>query len=160
VGQGSITALSQILADELDVDWERVNVQFVAGKDAYKISFKQEAPAQKEGLHVDHSALRASAHSSDALLRAAAQKWRVALSECRTQKGFVLNPRGDMLSYGELAADAAKLPLDPAPRLKDQSEFSLIGKPIARLDTRANCNGSAIFGIDVSVPGMLNAAIK
>ena len=69
-------------------------------------------------------------------------------------------PAARRLSYGELAPDAAKLPLSAAPPLKDSSRFRLIGKPVARLDTPAKCNGSAIYGIDVVVPGMLNAAIK
>src|SRR5439155_14721329 len=73
--------------------------------------------------------------------------------------GFVINARGESLSYGELAA-AANLPLNADPPLKDSSAFRLIGKPLARLDTPAKCDGSAIFGMDVAVPGMLNAAIK
>jgi CO/xanthine dehydrogenase Mo-binding subunit len=82
------------------------------------------------------------------------------ISECRTEKGFVINMRGEKLSYGQLAPEAAKLPLSTAPSLKDTSRFHLIGRPVARLDTPAKCNDSAIFGIDVVVPGMLNAAIK
>src|SRR5262249_35775274 len=87
-------------------------------------------------------------------VRAAAQQWAVDAGECRTEKSFVINARGDKLSYGELAAAAAKLPLSTSPRLKDKSQFQLIGKPVARLDTPAKCNGSAVFGIDVAVPGM------
>src|SRR5262249_56703781 len=74
--------------------------------------------------------------------------------------GRVMGRRGQTLSYGELAADAARLPLAAAPPLKDKSRFRLIGKPLPRLTTRAKCNGSAVFGIDVAVPGMLNAAIR
>src|SRR5262249_49263775 len=93
-------------------------------------------------------------------VRAAAQQWAVDAGECRTEKSFVINARGQKLSYGELAAAAAKLPLSTSPPLKEKSQFQLIGKPVARLDTPAKCNGSAVFGIDVAVPGMLNAAIK
>src|SRR5260370_27745334 len=96
----------------------------------------------------------------EALSSAAAQTWNVDVGQGRTEKGFVINARGDKLSYGELAAAAARLPLNDAPRLKDSSRFQLIGKPLARLDTPAKCNGSAIFGIDVVVPGLRNAAIK
>src|SRR5215472_7225246 len=165
VGQGSYTALPQILADELDADWERVTVRFVTGKPAYKIAFRQEPPAQKEGASMSTTALyarlrTAGATARDALVRAAAQQWAVDAGECRTEKSFVINARGDKLSYGELAAAAAKLPLSTSPRLKDKSQFQLIGKPVARLDTPAKCNGSAVFGIDVAIPGMLNAAIK
>ena len=165
VGQGSYTALPQILADELDADWQRVRIRFATGKAAYKIAFRQEAPAQKEGASMSTTALyerlrTAGAAARDALTRAAAQTWNVDIAQCRTERGFVINARGDKLSYGELAVVAARLPLNAAPRLKDSSRFQLIGKPLARLDTPAKCNGSAIFGIDVVVPGMLNAAIK
>jgi isoquinoline 1-oxidoreductase subunit beta len=165
VGQGSYTALPQILADELDADWERVKVRFVTGKAAYKIAFRQEPPAQKEGASMSTTALferlrTAGAAARDVLTRAAAQAWNVDVAQCRTENGFVINARGEKLSYGQLAAAAAKLPLSAAPPLKERSRFQLIGKPVPRLDTPAKCNGSAVFGIDVVVPGMLNAAIK
>ncbi len=165
VGQGSYTALPQILADELDADWERVEVRFVTGRPAYRIAFRQEAPAQKEGASMSTAALydrlrTAGAATRDVLTRAAARKWDVEVSACRTEKGFVINARGKKLSYGELARDAARLKLSAAPPLKDAGRLYLIGRPVARLDTPAKCNGSAIYGIDVVVPGMLNAAIK
>ncbi len=165
VGQGSYTALPQILADELDADWQRVKVRFVTGKAAYKIAFRQEAPAQKEGASMSTTALFgrlriAGAAARDVLIRAAAQRWNVDVAQCRSENGFIINARGERLSYGELAAAAAKLPLRSDPPLKDKSRFHLIGKPLPRLDTAGKCDGSAIFGIDVVVPGMLNAAIK
>jgi isoquinoline 1-oxidoreductase subunit beta len=165
VGQGSYTALPQILADELDADWGRVKVRFVTGKPAYKIAFRQEAPAQKEGASMSTTALYqrlrvAGAAAREVLVRAAAQRWKIDGAKCRTESGFVVGPRGERLSYGQLASAAARLPLNPAPALKERSQFRLIGKPVARLDTPAKCNGSAIYGIDVTVPGMLNAAIK
>src|SRR6266508_5834978 len=165
VGQGSYTALPQILADELDADWRRVKVRFVTGRPAYKIAFRQEPPAQKEGASMSTTALYrrlriAGAAAREVLSRAAAETWHIDISECRTENGFVVNTRGEKLSYGQLAAAAAKLPLGAAPPLKERSRFRLIGQPVARLDTPAKCNGSAIYGIDVVVPGMLNAAIK
>src|SRR5712692_6501639 len=165
VGQGSYTALPQILADELDADWERVKVRFVTGRAAYKIAFRQEAPAQKEGASMSTTALyerlrTAGAAAREVLVRAAAQTWKIDISQCRTENGYVIDTRGEKLSYGQLASAAAKLPLSAAPPLKDRSRFHLIGNPVARLDTPAKCNGSAIYGIDVVVPGMLHAAIK
>jgi isoquinoline 1-oxidoreductase subunit beta len=165
VGQGSYTVLPQILADELDADWNRVKVRFVTGRAAYKIAFRQEAPAQKEGASMSTTALYerlriAGAAARDVLGRAAASRWHIDVSHCRTENGAVINTRGETLSYGELATDAAKLPLSATPSLKDESRFRLIGKPVARLDTPAKCNGSAIYGIDVVVPGMLAAAIS
>ncbi len=165
LGQGSYTALPQVLAEELDADWEHVKVRFVTGRQAYKIAFRQEVPTQKEGASMSTTALYerlriAGAAARDVLARAAAQKWGIDVSECRTEKSFVINARGEKLSYGQLAPAAAKLPLSTAPPLKDSSRFQLIGHPVARLDTPAKCNGSAVFGIDVMVPGMLNAAIR
>src|SRR5262249_2407712 len=151
-------------ADELDADWERVKIRFVTGKAAYKIAFRQEPPAQKEGASMSTTALyerlrTAGAAAREVLTRAAAQRWTIDVAQCRTEKGFVINARGERLSNGQLAA-APKLPPSPAPPLKNKSQFQLIGRPLARLDTPGKCNGSAVFGIDVVVPGMLNAAIK
>ncbi len=165
VGQGSYTALPQILADELDADWQRVKVRFVTGRAAYKIAFRQEPPVQKEGASMSTTALyrrlrTAGAAARDVLRRAAARRWKVDVAQCRTENGFVVNARGERLSYGQLAPDAARLALSKAPPLKDKSRFRLIGKAVARLDTPAKSNGSAVYGIDVAVPGMLNAAIK
>src|SRR5262249_56898255 len=102
----------------------------------------------------------AGAAGRGVLIRAAAVRWGIDVAQCRTKTGHVINARGETLSYGELAAEAAKLPLRASPPLKQASHFHLIGKPVARLDTPAKCDGSAVYGIDVVVPGMLNAAIK
>jgi isoquinoline 1-oxidoreductase beta subunit len=164
VGQGSYTVLPQILADELDADWQRVKVRFVTGREAYKIAFKNEPPVQKEGASMSttvlYSRLRtAGAAARGVLVRAAADHWKVTANQCRAEKGFVIGPNGQRRSYGALAADAAKLPLDPAPHLKDRTQFTLVGKPLPRLDSKAKSTGTAIFGIDVVVPDMLHAAI-
>src|SRR5262249_7536500 len=159
VGQGSYTALPQILADELDADWQRVKIRFVTGKAAYKIAFRQEPPAQKEGASMSTTALYerlriAGAAAREVLTRAGAQTGHVDVAQCRPEAGLVTKAGGGRLASGELAAAAAKLPLSAAPPLKERSQFHLIGKPVARLDTPAKCNGSAVFGIDVVVPGM------
>ena len=165
VGQGSYTVLTAILAEELDAAWPHISVAFVTGKDAYKIAFNHEAPVQKEGASMSTTVLytrlrQAGASARDALVRAAAQRWSVGREECRTEMSQVINARGERLAYGELAPAAAGLALDPDPPLKDPGHFTLIGKSIARLDTPAKCDGRAIFGIDVTVPGMLNGAIR
>ena len=164
-GQGSYTVLPQILADELDADRQRVKVRFVTGRDAYKIAFKNEPPVQKEGASMSttvlYSRLRtAGAQAREVLIRAAAGHWKVAPDQCRAEKGFVVGPQGQRRSYGALAAAAAKLPLAASPPLKERSAFTLIGKPLGRLDTVAKCTGTAVFGIDVVVPDMLYGAIR
>src|SRR6266508_1835518 len=135
VGQGSYTVLPQILADELDADWARVKVRFVTGRPAYKIAFRQEAPVPKEGASMSTTVLyerlrTAGAAARDVLVRAAAQRWGIGVGQCRADKGAVTNTRGETLSYGELAPDAAKLALDAKPPLKDASQFQLIGKHV------------------------------
>src|SRR3954451_1574985 len=104
VGQGSYTALPQVLADELDADWRRVKVRFVTGKAAYKIAFRQESPAQKEGASMSTTALFgrlriAGAAARDVLIRAAAQRWNVDVAQCRSENGFVISARDERLSY-------------------------------------------------------------
>ena len=165
VGQGSYTVLPQILADELDADWRRVKVRFVTGRDAYKIAFKNEPPVQKEGASMSTTVLyarlrTAGAQAREVLIRAAAGHWKVMADQCRAERSFVVGPQGQRLRYGALAAAAAKLPLAASPPLKDRAQFALIGKPLARLDTVAKCTGTAVFGIDVVVPGMLYGAIR
>jgi isoquinoline 1-oxidoreductase subunit beta len=165
VGQGSYTVLPQILADELDADWRRVKVRFATGREAYKIAFRQEPAVQKEGASMSTTALYkrlriAGAAARDALVRTAAARWRIDVSQCRTENAAVISAHGERLSYAELAADAARLRLKATPPLKQAQQFRLIGKPVARLDTPAKCDGSAVYGIDVVVPGMLNAAIR
>ena len=165
VGQGSYTALPQILADELDADWARVKVRFVTGRPAYKIAFRQEPPAQNEGASMSTTALytrlrTAGAAARDALIRAAAQRWRIDVSQCRTESGMVINARGEALSYGELAAEAARLPLNriaTAQGCRPLPPHRQAGRPsrhAGQVQRQRNLR------IDVAVPGMLNAAIK
>jgi len=172
LGQGSYTALPQILADELDADWKNVVVRFVSGKDAYRIAFHASGlhdgtpPIQTEGASMSTTKLThrlrvAGAQARDALIRAACLRWGHAEADCSTHLGFVVDTKsGKRLSYGELAGSAAKLPLDPYPTLKPPAQFRMIGESVHRVDAPAKCNGSAVFGIDVVVPDMLNAAIR
>ncbi|GBQ85953.1 aerobic-type carbon monoxide dehydrogenase large subunit CoxL/CutL [Gluconacetobacter johannae DSM 13595] len=165
VGQGSYTALPAILAEELDADWPAVKVRWVMGRDAYKIQFRNEKPSQKEGASTSttkfYARLRvAGAAAREVLVRAAAARWQVPVSDCATESGTVRNIRtGATLPYGALAAEAARLPLSSTPRLKTPAEFRLIGKALPRRDTAAKTDGSAKYGLDADVPGMLNAAI-
>jgi isoquinoline 1-oxidoreductase beta subunit len=97
------------------------------------------------------------------LLRAAAEKWKIDAARLSIRDGFVLHPDGRRLGYGELAARAARVGADIEPgdvRLKTPKEFRLIGQPVPRRDSPAKVNGSALFGIDARVPGMLYAAVK
>ncbi|ALK99491.1 acylaldehyde oxidase [Massilia sp. WF1] len=97
------------------------------------------------------------------LLRAAAEQWKIEAARLATRDGFVLHPDGRRLGYGELAARAASVGADIEPgdvRLKTPAEFRLIGQPVPRRDSPAKVNGTALFGIDARVPGMLYAAVR
>jgi isoquinoline 1-oxidoreductase subunit beta len=171
VGQGSYTVLPQIVADQMDADWQLLSIRFVSGLPAYRISFHtaaavQSPPIQTEGGSMSTTLLFArlcvaGAQARDVLLRAAAQRWNVDVAACTTGASFVTNVKnGARLSYGELAAVASSLSIDPNVALKSPERYALIGKPLHRTDVPAKCDGSAICGIDVSLPNMLNAAIK
>lgn len=166
VGQGSYTVLPSILADELDADWNRVKVRWVTGRDAYKIQFRNEAPSQKEGASTSTTLLYGRLRSAGAaaramLVAAAADRWGVAPAQCATDAGFVRNTlTGARLSYGALAPEAAERPVPAQPTLKEPGALKLIGKALPRRDTAAKTDGSALYGLDVSVPDMLNAAIR
>ena len=102
---------------------------------------------------------KAGAAAREMLIAAAADTWKVDQSECRAEKGMVLHRNGKKLSYGRLAAKAAKLPVPTDVKLKDPKEFKILGKGAKRLDTPGKVNGSARFGMDVRLPGMLTAVV-
>lgn len=166
VGQGVYTGLPQLLADEMDADWRRVSVEFVTGRDAYRIAAANEHPQQFVGASMSVTMFQqrlriAGAQAREAFLMAGARRLGVRPTQCATRSGRVIHLQtGRSLGYGELLADAAQLPLDPQPRLKAQSARTLIGQPLHKLDVPAKVNGSAVFGIDVKVPGMLAGAVK
>ncbi|MBU9678903.1 molybdopterin-dependent oxidoreductase [Burkholderia multivorans] len=165
VGQGVYTGLPQVLADEMDADWRSVTIEFVTGRDAYRIDAANEAPQQFVGASMSatmfYTRLRiAGAQARSAFLRAGAARLGVRDTQCVTRDGRVVHPpSGRSLSYGALVDDAAKLPHDPQPKLKPASAHTLIGRPLHKLDVPAKVDGSAIYGIDVQVPGMLVGAL-
>ncbi len=165
VGQGVYTGLPQVLADELDADWRRVRVEFVTARDAYRTAAANEALQQFVGASMSatlfYERLRiAGAQAREALVAVAARRFGVRTTNCVTRDGRVMHPQsGRSLGYGELVAEAAKQPLNPHPRLKNEAAHSLIGKAVSRLDTPSKVDGSAVFGIDVKVPDMLIGAI-
>ncbi|KWA34028.1 acylaldehyde oxidase [Burkholderia multivorans] len=165
VGQGVYTGLPQVLADEMDADWRSVRIEFVTGRDAYRIDAANEAPQQFVGASMSatmfYTRLRiAGAQARSAFLRAGAARLGVRDTQCVTRDGRVVHPpSGRSLSYGALVDDAAKLPHDPQPKLKPASAHTLIGRPLHKFDVPAKVDGSAIYGIDVRVPGMLVGAL-
>src|SRR5580704_4484384 len=159
MGQGPITSLSQLLAEELDCDWKQVRTEFAPLDPAY-------GPLQgtfgSMSIRTCWDPLRkAGASARDMLLDAAAQKWGVAKSQLRTDNGQVINTATNArLSYGSLADAAGKLPVPAKVAVKDPKDFKVIGTSPKRLDTPLKVNGTAGFGLDVRRPGMVYASLE
>jgi len=152
MGQGVRTSLPMILADELDANWSDIAIQ-QAGASTL---FGDQSTGGSASVRTTWDPMRqAGAAAREMLIAAAAQRWSVPVAECTTDKGFVLHPASRRReSYGELVERAAKLPIPKEPKLKDSSQYKLIGTPIPRLDTPSKTNGTAEYGIDFRVPGM------
>jgi len=158
IGQGVKTMLPMLIADELDVEWKRVRVEQV-GLDTMK--YKDQWAGGSNATPNNWLPMRQVGAATRAMLvAAAAEKWKVPVEECSTAKGKVLHKKtGRSLAYGSVATAAAKVtPPDLASvKLKDPSEFTIIGTPIPGVDNHAIVTGKPIFGIDVTVPGMRHA---
>jgi isoquinoline 1-oxidoreductase beta subunit len=158
MGQGVLTALPMILAEELEADWSKVRS---AHADASEAKYGFQLTGGSFSVRQDYEPLRqAGAAAREMLVAAAAMQWGVDASECRAEKGEVIHDASDMRArYGELAELAATLEPPEAPALKDRSEFRLIGKSTKSLNARAKADGTAEFGIDVRIPDMLVALV-
>ncbi len=162
MGQGVLTSLPMIVADELEVEWEDVGFeQGPAGQAFANPLLGSQITGGSSSIKAFFDPLRKSAASvREMLVMAAAQKWGVPPATCRASGGSVFHPTSRRTAkYGELLADAARITPPANPKLKDPKDFKFIGKPVKRLDTASKVNGTGIFGIDVVVPGMLHATI-
>ncbi len=163
MGQGTYTSLPMLIAEELEVDVDKVAIEHSPPDD--KVYANPLIGAQLTGgstsIRSTYVPLRrAGATARVMLVTAAAQRWNVAPSTCRAQKGVVVHaPTGSKLGYGELVDAAAKLPVPEKVALKEPADFKLIGTPHRRLDTTGKVNGSAKFGIDTRLPGMKFAVV-
>jgi isoquinoline 1-oxidoreductase beta subunit len=165
LGQGSMTALSMILAEELECDWSKIRTEFAKVDPAnYGVFGSPVLQGVFGSLSVRTSwdPLRnAGATARDMLVTAAAQQWGVDKAQCRAEKSTVVNTNSNArLTYGSLADAAAKLTPPKKVALKDASAFHLIGTSPKRLDTRLKVTGKAEYGIDVRVPGMQYAVLE
>jgi isoquinoline 1-oxidoreductase subunit beta len=158
MGQGTVTSLSMLLADELDCDWKRVKTQFAPVDPAL---YGMQGVYGSSSIRTMWGTMRQVGATGRAmLLTAAAQKWNADAASLRTENGFVVNPAGGArLSYGSLTEAASQLPIPSNVPTKDPKDFKLIGKPLKRLDTPGKVNGSAQFGIDARQPGMVYAVL-
>ena len=163
MGQGTLTGLAQLVADELEADWSRVRTEYVAPEAnlASKRAWGDMLTGGSRGIRTSVDYVRqGGAAARTMLIQAAAARWGVPASECMARDSAVRHAASNRsLRYGELAADAAKLPVPKDVPLKQPAEWRIIGKPLPRLDTAPKVNGSEAYAIDVRLPGMLQAAI-
>jgi len=162
MGQGTYTSLPMLIAEELEIDLDRI-VLLHAPPDAHLYGGERHDQFTGGSLSIRtlwQPMRQAGAVARLVLIRAAAQTWGVPEQECRAKNGTVVHePTGRRLTYGKLATAASRLPLPDVIPLKSSNEFALIGKPVTRLDAGAKVNGTALFGIDAVVPGMLFASV-
>jgi isoquinoline 1-oxidoreductase beta subunit len=158
MGQGVRTALPMIVAEEMDADWSRVRVE-QAWADP---KFGDLDTGGSASVRTKYEPMRKAGAAARAMLIAAAAKsWRVSADTCRAEKGRVIHsPSGRGIPFGDLVARAAALPVPQDALLKDPRDFRIIGKPLPRSDTPSKVDGSAIYGMDVRVPGMLHAVVS
>ena len=166
MGQGTITGLAQLVAEELECDWSKVRTEQVTpGQNhARKRVWGEMGTGGSRGIRTSQDYVRrGGATARMMLMQAAADAWKVPVTELTVDKGVIKHPASRRTTtYGKVSAAAAKLPA-PDPKsitLKDPKTWSIAGKPMKRLDTAAKLDGSKVFAIDTKLPGMLLAAIK
>ena len=163
MGQGTLTGLAQLVADELDADWSKVRAEYVAPEVnlANKRAWGDMSTGGSRGIRASLPYVREGGAAARAMLiQAAATGWGVPASECAAADSVVTHtPSGRTARYGALAEAAAKLPVPEKPTLKTPAQWKLIGKSVKRLDTMEKLTGKQVYAIDVQLPDMLNAAI-
>ncbi|MGB5602842.1 MAG: molybdopterin cofactor-binding domain-containing protein [Gammaproteobacteria bacterium] len=164
MGQGTLTGLAQLVAEELECDWSKVTTEYPTpgqnlARDRIWGSF---STGGSQGIRGSHEYVRkGGAVAREMLIEAAADAWGVPMEECRVSASVITHePTGRNTTYGKMAAAAAELIPPMEVELKDPKDWKIIGKPMKRLDTVDKLNGKQVFGADLQLPGMLNAAIS
>lgn len=163
LGQGSMTAAPMFVAEELDVDWNKIRVEWAGADKAYANPLRngrQETVASISVRGFWRPLREAGAQARAMLVSAAAKTWGIPESSCSTEKGEVVEKTGGRrLRYGALVEKASTLPVPSKVTLKDAKNFKVLGQPFARVDIPKKVNGSAMYGIDAHVPDMLIAKV-
>jgi isoquinoline 1-oxidoreductase subunit beta len=161
MGQGVSTAIAMLVAEELEADWSKIRIEQAPADPAFaNPMLKNQVTGGSTSVHGFWEPMRkAGATAREMLIAAAAETWQVDRSNCRAENGKVIHATGKKLSYGQLASKAATLPAPSAVALKDPKDFKLLGKSAKRLDSPGKVNGTAQFGMDVRLPGMLTAVV-
>ncbi|MDG2176001.1 MAG: molybdopterin-dependent oxidoreductase [Gammaproteobacteria bacterium] len=159
VGQGTETSIAMLLAEELDCDWDKVRTVFAPVDAVYGAPFQGTVGSM--AIRTSWMPMRMTgAAGREMLIQAAATQWGIDPYRCRTGNSLVTDiETNESLSYGSLAEAASTLEVPDNPRLKEASEFNLLGTPVKRRDTAVKINGQAQYGIDISLPGMVYAVL-
>jgi isoquinoline 1-oxidoreductase beta subunit len=164
MGQGSLTGLAQLVAEELDCDWAKVTTEYpTPGQNlARNRVWGNFSTGGSRGIRESHDYVRkGGAIARTMLVQAAADRWKVPASECSAAASVITHvPTKRKTTYGKVAADAAKLTPPTEVTLKDPKDWKIAGKPLKRLDTVDKLTGKQVYGMDLRMPGMLNAAIR
>src|ERR1700723_2083959 len=163
MGQGSMTALPMMITEELHCDWSKVRIEYASANRNIRENKVYGDMFSHGSMSVRQSQKRmqqVGASARERLVAAAAARWNVPASECSAAQSVVSHkPSGQNLRFGELAADAAKVTLAAEPVIKTPSQFTFIPRALPRVDVAHKTDGSAKFGIDAQVPGMVFASI-
>jgi isoquinoline 1-oxidoreductase subunit beta len=163
MGQGTLTGLAQLVAEELECDWSKVVTEFpTPGQSvARKRVWGEFSTGGSRGIRTSQDYVRkGGATARMMLIQAAANEWKVPVTECTAANSIITHtPSGRSTTYGKVVEAAAKLSPPAEVKLKDPKDWKLIGKGVKRLDTPDKVIGATVYGIDVKLPGMLNAAI-
>jgi isoquinoline 1-oxidoreductase beta subunit len=164
MGQGVITSCAKILAEELECDWSKVRAEYVSVNRHFRENkvYKRLATNSSSSVRLSRPYLQqAGASARERLMAAAAQSWGVPRSELAVKNGVITHKStGRTVRYGQVAENAAAIQLPAEPKIKTPDQYTLMNKPTKLLDTPLKVDGSATYGIDVRVPGMLYAAAK
>jgi len=163
MGQGTLTALAQLVAEELDCDWSKVSTEFASPNEHIRRNriWGSMSTGGSMGVRSSQDYVRkGGAAARTMLLQAAAARWKVPAHECSVAKGVIAHPSTKRtLRYGQVAAEAARLQPPTDIKLRDAREWRIAGQPLHRLDLPDKVRGKPVFGVDVALPGMLHASI-
>jgi len=163
MGQGTLTGLAQLVAEELECDWSKVTTEYpTPGQSvARKRIWGDFSTGGSRGIRTSHDYVRkGGAAAREMLIQAAANRWKVPASECGAANSVITHkPSGRTTTYGKVAEAASRLDPPKDVKLKDPKDWKIAGKPVARLDTLDKLTGKQVYGFDLKLPGMLNAAI-
>jgi isoquinoline 1-oxidoreductase beta subunit len=164
MGQGTLTGLAQMVAEELECDWSKVKTEYPTPGQSVKRKrvWGDFSTGGSRGIRTSHEYVRkGGATAREMLIQAAADAWKVPAAECSVANSVITHkPSGRTTTYGKVAEAAAKLTPPANVALKDPKDWKLIGKSVKRLDTMDKLTGAQVYGFDLKLPGMLNAAIK